>query len=495
MKTTARCALAALPLLLSQAHAADSTPAGLDQIQTIVVIYGENRSFDNLYGLFPGANGIANASEESKLQRDRDGSVMPTLPPVWKKDKKAKYGVAPDPRFPTNLPNGPFRLDAPPVNMPVSKATRDLTHRYYQNPMQIDGGRNDMFVAWSDAGALTMGYYDGSVLPMWKFAKQYVLADNFFMGAFGGSYINHMFLICGCTGYAPDIPQDQRAVLDADGKLVLKPESPKSAFDGPAKWKDGTFSPDGYAINTVAPPYQPSDIDPPKHGDQRLADPAKFPVPPQTMRTIGDTLSDKHVSWKWYAGGFNAALKNRKNIYDDDGPINFQVHHQPFNYFARFAPGTKDRAEHLKDGSDFDADIRHGKLPQVAFYKPQGHFNQHPGYADVMQGDMHIAALVKKLQASPQWKHMAIIVTYDENGGFWDHVAPPKGDKWGPGTRIPAIIISPFAKHGFVDHTQYDTTSIMKFLTTRFGLEPLPGIREQMGDLTNVFEFDAARAN
>jgi phospholipase C len=81
---------------------------------------------------------------------------------------------------------------------------------------------------------------------------------------------------------------------------------------------------------------------------------------------------------------------------------------------------------------------------------------------------------------------MLIIVTYDENGGFWDHVAPPKADRWGPGNRIPAIIVSPYAKRGYVDHTTYDTTSILKFLTTRFDLKPLPGVREAVGNLTGA---------
>jgi phospholipase C len=88
---------------------------------------------------------------------------------------------------------------------------------------------------------------------------------------------------------------------------------------------------------------------------------------------------------------------------------------------------------------------------------------------------------------------MAVIVTYDENGGFWDHVPPPSGpgwsDRWGPGTRIPAIIVSPYARRGFVDKTAYDTTSILKLITRRFGLEPLPGVREHMGDLTGAFDF------
>ena len=133
-------------------------------------------------------------------------------------------------------------------------------------------------------------------------------------------------------------------------------------------------------------------------------------------------------------------------------------------------------------------DIDEGTLPAVSFYKPAGRLNQHPSYTDLMSGDAHIADLLERLNARPQWNDMLVVVTYDENGGFWDHVPPPTGPGWGdrlgPATRIPALIVSPFAKRGFVDHTTYDTTSIIKFLTARFDLEPLPGVREKMGDLT-----------
>ncbi len=106
-----------------------------------------------------------------------------------------------------------------------------------------------------------------------------------------------------------------------------------------------------------------------------------------------------------------------------------------------------------------------------------------------MSGDVHLSELVAKIKASPLWLSTAIIVTYDENGGFWDHVPPPKGDRWGPGSRIPAIIISPFARRGYIDHTAYDTTSILKLITRRFDLEPLPGVRAGAGDLTAAFDF------
>ena len=170
----------------------------------------------------------------------------------------------------------------------------------------------------------------------------------------------------------------------------------------------------------------------------------------------------------------------------------FQPHHQPFNYYARFAPGTRDRAEHLKDGDDLLRDIAAGTLPAVTFYKPAGRYTQHPSYTDVKSGDQHMADLLDKLRASPQWKDMLIVLTYDENGGYWDHVAPPSGpgwgDRFGPGTRIPTLLVGPHVRKHFVDSTAYDTTSILKFITKRFGLEPLPGVRERMGDLSAALE-------
>src|SRR6266436_3616793 len=132
--------------------------------------------------------------------------------------------------------------------------------------------------------------------------------------------------------------------------------------------------------------------------------------------------------------------------------------------------------------------------------QPQGNLNEHPGYAEIISGDHHIADVIAHLQKSTQWPHMLIVVTYDENGGFWDHVAPPKADRWGPGSRVPAIIISPFAKRHHVDHTQYDTTSILRFIIRRFDLAKLPGIVERdealkangsepMGDLTGALRL------
>jgi acid phosphatase len=488
----------AMAIMLSSCATTQVTQSasGLNRIEHIVVIYAENRSFDNLYGLYPGASGINQATSEQTTQIDHDGKPLPHLPPVFSHGR-------PDPRFPQNLPNGPFRVDAPPVDWRMDQVGPNPIHSYWQSIEQINGGKNNKFVAMTNVGAWTMGYYDGSALKVWQWARQYTLADNFFMGAFGGSFLNHQWLVCACTPTYADAPASLHAQLDASGKLKRRPASPPSVLDGPVQVFDGQVTPDGFAVNTTQPPYQPSGMPPATNGNPDFADLSKHPLPPQTSKTIGDTLSAKGISWVWYAGGWNRALADgrqpagdkRSIIYNSsaDSP-NFQAHHQPFNYFAQFAPGTAARAQHLKDGDDLLTAIDSDTLPQVAFYKPVGRLTQHPGYTDVMSGDIHVAELLERLRKSPQWKSTAIIVTYDENGGYWDHVAPPSGtgwgDRWGPGSRIPTIIVSPYAKHGFVDHTAMDTTSIIKFITRRFALEPLPGVREHMGDLTSAFDFD-----
>ena len=128
-------------------------------------------------------------------------------------------------------------------------------------------------------------------------------------------------------------------------------------------------------------------------------------------------------------------------------------------------------------------------LPPVAFYKPAGILNQHPGYAGLMPGDEHLGWIVHLMQQSPMRDSFAIFVIYDEFGGQWDHVAPPAVDAWGPGTRIPALVLSQGFAHSGVDHTTYDTTSILKLIETRFGLAPLGDVDARADGLSGAFEF------
>jgi phospholipase C len=448
-KTIATMAFVAIAIPSVAAFAAE--PQGLERIEHVIVLYLENRSFDNMFALFPGANGLDNALR-APPQVDLDGTVYHTLPPVM--DTSVRPPV-PDPRFPADLPNRPWLIDA---YIPHTARMSDLTHLFYQNQQQIDGGRNDLFAAVSNAGGLTMGYHDNTGTTLWKLAQDYTLADNFFQGAFGGSFLNHQWLACACAPVYADAPDSLRIKLDAKGRVI----------------KDGNVTLDGYAVNTIHPrlgPYGAKASDP----TQRL--------PPQTAPTLGDRLSDKGVSWAWYSGGWRDAEAGKA------GP-EFQFHHQPYAFFARYVPGTPDRAQHLKDDTQLASDIAKGTLPQVVFVKPYGLENQHPGYANLADADRYTDTLVKRLQASPYWPTTAIIITYDEFGGLWDHVSPPKGDRWGPGTRIPAIVVSPFAKKGFIDHTQYDTTSVLKTIETRFGLAPLGPRDEAVAPMLNAFDFD-----
>ena len=500
----------ALPVDSSWNIANDEAPtaraAGLDKIKTIVVIYGENRSFDNIYGAFPGANGINNAmAQHAYAQIDRNGSLLPSLPPFWS-------GIAGFTTAQTaNTPNQPFAIDAPRgFRESELVITGDLVHRFYQDQMQIHNGANDMYAAWSDAGGLTMSYYaNGSAISaMWSVAQKNVLADNFFQGAFGGSFLNHQYLVCACAPVQTNTYKidTATAAVNADGvSLQLAANNPASALAGPPAYvNDGRLTPPDasgkrHAINTIYPPYQPSDNAPDANGDQRLATlntiSTLAPVPASQV-TIGDLLTNANVGWAWYAGAWQDALNNRSHIDTGSGVPNFQTHHQPFNYYQNFDPattaGAANRAKHLLDGglagANFIADIDAGKLPPVTFYKPQGNLNEHPGYATVYDGDAHIANIISHLQKSSQWSNMVVIVTYDENGGLWDHAAPPKGDRWGPGTRIPAIVVSPFVKAGAVDHSPYDTSSVLRLIAKRFlgtDLNPiypgaaLPGLAER----------------
>ncbi len=430
--------------------AAPAVPEGLGKLETIVVLYLENRSFDHLYGHFPGANGLANAGAAA-IQTDESGKPYETLPaPLDLRQKPAVPYAA----ITEKLPNGPFPLHK---YYAAGEKMGSLIHAFYQQQEQINGGRMDKFALVSDAKGYAMGYWDTSGLMLWEYAKRYTLADNFFHAAFGGSFLNHFWLVCACTPVYPNAPEKVVAKLDATGKMV----------------KDGYVTPDGYGVNTMEPIGGPFD----SHLDKARL------LPEQSLPTIGDRLTQKGIAWVWYAGGWNEA---EAGIVKEG---TFSYHHQPFAFFKRFQKGSPDRARHLKDLEHFLADIEKGALPPVAFYKPRRGINQHPSASDVVSSDRHIGEILQRLEKSPQWGRMAVIVTYDENGGFWDHVPPPTRDRWGPGTRVPALVVSPFAKRGFIDHTPYDTTSILRLIEARFGLAPLTDVDAKANSMLGAFDF------
>lgn len=428
---------------------------GLKHVKRFVVIYMENHSFDNLYGEFPGAEGLAAATHPEQVDAARN--VMGSL--SFPKNKEGSTSP-----FPASLPNRPFAIED---YMNASEKTRDLHHIFFTEQKQIHGGKMDRFAFWSDAKALTMGHYHTMTLPVPKLVTEFTLLDHFHHAAFGGSFLNHQWLIAART--------------------PVFPHAPSSMIDDPDKLEPGENEPsvlaDGSVVNTAVSVFPPNPHFHVHHAER---------VPPQTHATIGDRLTEANIDWAWYSGGWDGAMAFSEGKLRADAPegpetLDFQYHHQPFVYFERYKPGSPGHA-HLKDEKKFLQHVREGRLPTVSFVKPAGIDNEHPGYADVLTGDTHLFELLQAIMRGPQWNETAVIVAYDENGGFWDHVAPPTIDEWGPGTRVPAFVVSPFARKKFVDHTVYDTTSILATLEHKFNLRPLAKRDADAKDLSAAFE-------
>jgi acid phosphatase len=556
-RTLAVASVAVLGLTLAVPPSAASAGdhSGSDSIKHLVVIYEENHSFDNLFGGWEGVNGIGRANASGHVtQQAADGSTLPCLPqndvnltsptPLPATCQGSVNGVSVDSAF----ANKPFLIDnyiggdaktcpAPGVfaahgvlkdsaGALPGGCTEDLVHRFYQEQYQINSGQMNRYVAGSDAVGLVMGRYDTKALPIYQYlhakgAPHYAIADNFFQGAFGGSFLNHQWLVAAAAPvFANPVSDgsaaDLHSIVGADGSPASYPLHPATGLkdaaltqaanpDGSCKLPaSGVAPPAGtvcgdYAVNTIQPWYQPYA---PGTADARR-------LPPLTNKTIGDTLSAKGVDWAWYAGGWDDAAGNVAGagwtngttpgtcanprtvgtaVYPYCPDKTFQFHHQPLSYFASFAPGTAARTAHLKDEVSFIDAAKNGTLKPVSFIKPIGENNEHPGYASERTGSNHLVELIKAIESGPQAKNTAIVVTYDEFGGQWDHVSPPTGkgvsDAFGPGTRIPALIISPKLERKFtVDHKAHDTTSIITTIEHQYGLAPLSTRDAAVADL------------
>ena len=549
-------ALAVIPA--SGAAASGGGSDRLSRINHIVVIYQENHSFDNLYGSWEGVNGLRNARPARTIQVNQAGTpyecllqndVNLTAPPLSAICTDTTTGTA----FTSHFRNRPFTIDdyiaptdttCPPPGVFAANGipkgtglpggcTRDLVHRFYQEQYQLNDGRQNRYVTGSDAVGLAMGVYDTRALPIYDYLHQdghphYAIADNFFQAAFGGSFLNHQWLIAASNPVWPGALNDGSAddlhsVVDGNGMPTSYPlyaspagtsvrDAALTASCSPAPNRGPT--PPGvlcgdYAVNTIQPPYQP----------YAPGTPVARRLPPQTAPTIGDRLSGAGVDWAWYSGGWSNANgdQNAPGWSNGTGPTCadpnafttavfpncpdklFQFHHQAFNYYANYAPGTAARAAHLRDEEEF-LDLARSSdkacnLKPVSFIKPVGAENEHPGYASAHAGSTHLIELLAAVEGSRCAKDTMVVVTYDEFGGQWDHVTPPgqggtggPHDVFGPSTRIPALVLSPFLRGNFVvDHTQYDTTSIVATIERRYDLDPLSSRDAAVHDLSQVF--------
>jgi len=528
----------------------------------MVVIYLENHSFDNLYGGWEGVDGLSSASTGKTVQVTQGGASYTCLlqndvnlvsPPQPVTCVDTANGIS------SNFTNAPFTIDSyiPPTatTCPVpggvfapngvangsglpGGCTEDIVHRFYQEQYQLNGGAQNRYVTGSDAIGLTMGVYDTRALPIYAYLHQdghphYAIADNFFQAAFGGSFLNHQFLVAAQAPVWPNALNDGSAndlhsVVDANGmpnkyklytplSAVKDQQLTASCNPGPGRGPtpSGVVCGD-YPVNTTQPlnqPYAPGT-------------PLAKRLPLQTAPTIGDRLSGAGVDWAWYSGGWSNADGNvgapgwtngsTPGTCTDPNTIAgatypycadklFQFHHQPLNYFAAFDPITNAaaRAQHLRDQSEFMSLVQGStsqcNLKPVSFVKPIGAENEHPGYASETAGSDHLVSLLSAIESSACAKNTMVVVTYDEFGGQWDHVTPPgQGgqagvhDRFGPGTRIPALVITSHLRGDFVvDNTAYDTTSILATIEHRFGLAPLTPRDAAVNDLTGVYSAHA----
>ena len=329
-------ALAGITLVAIVVTGGAGAARGDDQLQKInhiVVIYEENHSFDNLYGGWEGVNGRANADAAHTLQVGQAASRTP-YQCLLQNDVNL---TAPDPLsatchdtttatpFDSHFVNAPFSIEQyiprdartcpqpgaffpngtrpSPANLPGG-CTEDIVHRFYQEQYQLDGGRQDRYTTGSDAVGLTQGYYDTKSLPVYDYLHggnhpHYAIADDFFQSAFGGSFLNHQWLIAAATPTWPGAPVSNHSIIDANGMpnnyplyhatgAVLDRQVTQLCPSAVANRACGD-----YAVNTIQPAYQPF------KGSPQL--------PPQTGTTIGDELSAAGVSWAWYSGGWSNA--------------------------------------------------------------------------------------------------------------------------------------------------------------------------------------------
>jgi phospholipase C len=480
----------------------------VSRIGHIIVIYQENWSFDSLYGLFPGADGLANGFGTLPQV---DVASRPAYSALLYQTPSPLIGspAAADRQFPAvngklawtlnhnqPLPLIPYDFTD---SIPASSLTGDIVHRFYHEQLQIDNGALepklgdlDKFVTWSDNPGLVLSYIDATPLPEGLLAQQYTLCDKFFHSAYGGSFLNHQWLIAAQTPpWTAAIPGGWQSSYDADAKVL----------------KDNQLTIDGkWAVNTTQPLNAP--FAPGTPAAKRLLINNTDPSQPGYTPNIGNRLDDAGIDWRWYSGGWNDALANNKTA----GAELFQFHHQPFAYYTKYAPfltapaadysaasppqlnpATTGPTAHLQDETQFLADVAAGTLPPVSFVKPIGANNEHPGYANEIAGQQHVADLVAAVRKSRIWKDAVIIITYDENGGRWDHVPPPvRADGWGVGVRVPTIIVSPFVRKGAVDNHEYETVSILKLIERRFHLAPLSprDADPKVSDLTTALVDD-----
>jgi phospholipase C len=410
----------------------------------------------------------------------------------------------------TNLLNTVFQLTGP--KLPYDSYTGDTVHRFYHMWQQSDcavanatpsnpsGCLNDLYpfvgLARDDSGGNSMGFYnvqDDDAPVFKKLADDYALSDNFHQSVMGGTAANHVALGTGDAIFwttfngqtqpsAPAIANpdpgsptsDKYKVDKAWGQCFDTTEhsvKPITDYLASLPYKPSPNCEKGhfYMLNNLSPAFLPNgNID-----STSIASGRK--VPPSALRTIGDALNEKNISWAYYGGGYNAAVRVANGSTDpvDNAIANNYCDICNFESYASSIMGdSSQRSAHIKDAIDFFNALESDALPAVSFVKPDSFVDGHPASSKL---GLFEAMVQKIVEQTKDKKDTALFVAFDEGGGYWDSGYFQPLDFFGDGPRIPFIVVSHYSKHGEVVHTYYDHVSILKFIEQNWRLTPLTG--------------------
>ena len=540
-------------------------------IKHVIVIVGENHTFDNVFATYRPAAGqtINNLLSQGIVTNTGAPGAKFALAAQQQASNTAAYSIAPtvtgpyttlpqpnttyangqtpnipDPRFPATLPNGPFQIsDYVPYR---SAYTGDPVHRFFQMWQQFDQGKMDLFTwvaqtvgtgpqnsapapspANTFQGGVAMGFNNMSTgdVPEFRFiADHYAISDNYHQAIMGGTGAN--FIAIGTAG-------DVAFYNDGNGNPIIPPAN-QIENPNPQAGTNNFYTQDGYGggsyvncsdttqpgvapistylnalpykpfnagncaansyylLNNYSPGYSPT-------GTPNTLGPNNFTLPPQTVPMLADSLSAAGVSWKWYSGGWNNGNPTSEYCGICD----------PF-VFSKSVMTTSLR-NNLQGITQLNQDIANNTLPAVSFVRPYESQAGHPANSSLSSYESFVTNIINTVKSNPSlWATTAIIITTDEGGGYYDSGYIQSVDFFGDGTRVPLLVVSPYAKVGYVDHNYMDHASISKFIEANWSLKPLssrsrdnlpnptpspnnpyiPANAPAIGDLMSLFNFN-----
>jgi phospholipase C len=459
-------------------HQKDEKSATTTPIKHVVVIFGENVSFDHYFGTYPHAK---NPKGEPQFHAKPGTPEAAGLSESLLKDNPNKFN--------------PERLDR------SQALTDDMDHGYTDEQKAFDSGKMDKFVEYTSGGddpSLVMDYYDGNtVTALWNYAQNFTMNDHSFGTNFGPSSPGAINLISGQTHGATAYENDKETASIpnevVNGTMIGDPDP---YFDKASNHSGATASMSG--------------------------------------KNVGNMLNEKNITWGWFQGGFSDPKAKHKNI-GGEAITDYNPHHEPFQYYKSTANpkhlppsstamiGKTDQANHQYDLKNFWQATDSGHMPAVSFLKAANYQDGHAGYSDPLDEQHFIVKTLNHLQQLPEWKHTAVILAYDDSDGWYDHMMSPQVngsndpkydalygpgdagkprlsdalDRAGYGPRLPLLVISPYAKENYIDHTTTDQTSILRFIEDNWKLGRIGnGSFDTIANsLSNMFDFSHGPKN